>query len=597
MGLIRPGANALVVIMGLCQPSATILLFAMITACSFAAVDQGACDALLDSGHTVLREHSGSAEPCCKSLVDDFQLRGHGGSAQPDPSKMLFFLHIPRTAGRTFHSCFLKLAHPPSKRCAKSYDVLRLNVSMGSCGLLSSHDDYSATDYLPAEAAIITQLRDPVSRMISAYEFAVEVAARVLTRPKNYTADPTKTNTRDVWPWSKLVPLIEQDMLQRVAVERSRNATGTPVEPGEPINPFNNSLIMPLADFVMHPVVDDTLGNGQAMQVLGLTSYSHWPEAAQLRECVRKHPDSQQQLQRLAEDHIRAMLHVGLMEELHLSMASLASTLGIKLNGSTWKPVTANAFSYEDDQAKQESQEVEAARARLQNLTLALHSKKRELVDASKRWQDQRAALQAQQPGVQDGKDARKSEQPDWLTTVQDQYKQLQEEVRAVSQEAHIVHGHEARGRAQQILPDDNFRSVTTVRDAFFECSQLAQQRNRQRKANSLRGLVTADGQQVQFSSEARRNINEHVVELIRERNAMDTALVRLGKMLLNSRVGQQHLNGTLEHMHEGRHARPNRARYRDRMPPPPPPPAVTAVPTAPASAVVGGRGAVTDEL
>lgn len=205
--------------MGLCQPPATFLLFALIATCSFVAVDQGACAPLIDGGHTGLREHGGSAEPSCESLVDTFQLRDHGGDAQPDPSKMLFFLHIPRTAGRTFHSCFLKLAHPPSKRCAKSYDVLRLNVSMGSCGLLSSHDDYSATDFLPAEAAIITQLRDPVSRTISAYEFAVEVAARVLTRPKIYTADPTKTNTRDVWPWSKLVPLIEQDMLQRVSVK------------------------------------------------------------------------------------------------------------------------------------------------------------------------------------------------------------------------------------------------------------------------------------------------------------------------------------------------------------------------------------------
>lgn len=153
----------------------------------------------------------------CQSLMEDFQLRGRFNAAEPDPSKMLFFLHIPRTAGRTFHSCFLKLAHPPSKRCAKSYDALRLNVSMGSCGLLSSHDDYSATDFLPAEAAIVTQLRQPVGRVLSAYEFAVEVAARVLTRPKNYTANPAKTNTRDVWPWSKLVPLIEDDMLRRVS--------------------------------------------------------------------------------------------------------------------------------------------------------------------------------------------------------------------------------------------------------------------------------------------------------------------------------------------------------------------------------------------
>lgn len=155
----------------------------------------------------------------CESLVRDFERRGADRTAQPDASKMLFFLHVPRTAGRTFATCFLRLAHPPSKRCAKSYDVLRLNVSTGSCGLLSSHDDWSATDFLPDEAAIITQLRDPVGRVLSAYEFAVEVAARVLTRPKNYAADPTKINTRNVWPWSVLVPFIEEDMMQRVSNE------------------------------------------------------------------------------------------------------------------------------------------------------------------------------------------------------------------------------------------------------------------------------------------------------------------------------------------------------------------------------------------
>lgn len=152
----------------------------------------------------------------CTQLMERFQLRDRGNMIHQDPSKMLWFLHIPRSAGRTFHSCFLKLAHPPSKRCAKSYDTLRLNVSVGSCGLLASHDDYSATDFLPAEAAVVTQLREPLDRVLSAYEFAVEVAARILQRPSNYTADPSRTNTRDVWPWSRLVPLIEQDLLLRV---------------------------------------------------------------------------------------------------------------------------------------------------------------------------------------------------------------------------------------------------------------------------------------------------------------------------------------------------------------------------------------------
>ena len=178
---------------------------------------------LLSISKTMLASAS-AFSPTCDWLLADLDRRdGAQNLPASDPQKMLFFLHIPRTAGRTYHSCFLKLAHPPSKRCAKSYDVLRLNVSTGSCGLLSSHDDYSATDFLPPEAAIVTQLRDPVGRVLSAYEFAVEVAARVLTRPKNYTADPQKTNTRDVWPWSVLVPIVEEDMLKRVSL-RTRSS-------------------------------------------------------------------------------------------------------------------------------------------------------------------------------------------------------------------------------------------------------------------------------------------------------------------------------------------------------------------------------------
>ena len=52
-----------------------------------------------------------------------------------------------------------RLAHPPSKRCAKSYDVLRLDISVPACGLLSSHDDFSVVDNLPEDAAVITQAR------------------------------------------------------------------------------------------------------------------------------------------------------------------------------------------------------------------------------------------------------------------------------------------------------------------------------------------------------------------------------------------------------------------------------------------------------
>lgn len=46
----------------------------------------------------------------CDIIVDDF-ISKHSVMPQPrahDKHDMLYFLHIPRTAGRTFHSCFLK---------------------------------------------------------------------------------------------------------------------------------------------------------------------------------------------------------------------------------------------------------------------------------------------------------------------------------------------------------------------------------------------------------------------------------------------------------------------------------------------------------
>ena len=151
----------------------------------------------------------------CRNILRGFGARHQATTSQPDPGQMLYFLHIPRTAGRTYGACFLKQAWAPSRRCAKSYDVLRLNNSVSDCGLLSSHDDFSVSQYLPSQAAIATQLRDPVQRVLSTYEFAVEVAARSRA-PGPTETDPSKVSTQDVWPWSLLVPFMRQDLASRV---------------------------------------------------------------------------------------------------------------------------------------------------------------------------------------------------------------------------------------------------------------------------------------------------------------------------------------------------------------------------------------------
>ena len=171
------------------------------------------CAICLARGQQGLASISGDCQKALLSLGKHHQAQ----DALVNPEHMLYFLHIPRAAGRTFGVCFLKQAWAPSSRCEKSYDVLRLNTSFPGCGLLSSHDDYSVIQYLPKDAAIATQLRDPVDRVLSIYEFAVEVAARQL-HPNATQPDPDKMDTRRVWPWTILTPFMEQDLKARVSL-------------------------------------------------------------------------------------------------------------------------------------------------------------------------------------------------------------------------------------------------------------------------------------------------------------------------------------------------------------------------------------------
>ena len=58
--------------------------------------------------------------------------------------------------------------------------------------------------------------------MISAYEFAVDIAAKGVQTPDQRLrrpspkAKPDFVGTLDVWPWSYLIPYFKQDMNQRV---------------------------------------------------------------------------------------------------------------------------------------------------------------------------------------------------------------------------------------------------------------------------------------------------------------------------------------------------------------------------------------------
>lgn len=83
----------------------------------------------------------------CDKLFNEF-VRKHGRHVQPTniTDALVFFLHVPRTAGKTYATCFMRPSLPPSKRCSPSYDFLRYNISVKDCKFIVSHDDYSIVD-------------------------------------------------------------------------------------------------------------------------------------------------------------------------------------------------------------------------------------------------------------------------------------------------------------------------------------------------------------------------------------------------------------------------------------------------------------------
>jgi PIN domain nuclease of toxin-antitoxin system len=67
---------------------------------------------------------------------------------------------------------------------------------------------------------VVTQLRDPIQRVISAYEFSIEVAGRkIQLSDKEFLkqkANTSAVNTFNVWPWSHLIPFSRNQMKDRV---------------------------------------------------------------------------------------------------------------------------------------------------------------------------------------------------------------------------------------------------------------------------------------------------------------------------------------------------------------------------------------------
>lgn len=225
---------------------------------------------------------------------------------------------------------------------------------------------------------VVTQLRDPVERVLSAYEFSVEVAGRKIhesdEKIEALKANLTSVNTYNVWPWSHLIPFARRNMQERMErlldeydgpagveehVDPKTNRTFyyDPVKnesmwqkpkPEDVLDPYDNVLVMPLREWIETPEAIELVHNGHTLQLLGITNTSFWPEASQLRDCFIRDEASREALAALAKEKMEEIPHVGLQSRLDEAVASLAASLKTKMSSPVYKSIPLKAYFYDD---------------------------------------------------------------------------------------------------------------------------------------------------------------------------------------------------------------------------------------------------------
>lgn len=273
----------------------------------------------------------------CERVVQKWAFSSLEEEAKEDKHTLrdlLFFLHVPRTGGRTYFHCFLRKLYPSSLECPRSYDKLRFDPRKRKCRLLVTHDDYSMMSKLPKQrTSVVTILRDPVDRIFSTYEFSVEVAARFLVHPNltsatqmagRLRAKTSGVSTLDIWPWKHLVPWMREDLFAR---RDARKISGlNDILSSDPYD--MSEMVMPLQEYIQDPIAHEIIHNGATFQVAGLTNNSYTPESREVRQCVQKYMGLGDLVLQVAKKRLDDMLYVGLTEEHRESATMFANVVG-----------------------------------------------------------------------------------------------------------------------------------------------------------------------------------------------------------------------------------------------------------------------------
>jgi len=280
------------------------------------------------------------------------RVRARASSARSGGGDFLFFLHVPRTAGLSFHWCFLKPSFEPRDLCGNQYTGVKLDPRHPNCSFLATHDDYSLVERFVEQPRVVTMLRKPSARVLSSYEFAIEVAARSFgQRP---SAAEKRVQTREVWPWDVLTPHIDRQLREydeRIKVDTSKKISISDV--------YANELYTSFEEWVEMKIVKDDVHNGQFFQVLGFsnnTDSTMEPRAAELRACaLRRGSNASKRLMEYAKERLEQEIDVlALHERLDESIALAAKQLRMPLSSSAHfvDPATVDAENLKSRLAK-----------------------------------------------------------------------------------------------------------------------------------------------------------------------------------------------------------------------------------------------------
>jgi len=507
-----------------------------------------------------------------------------------DNSSLLFFMHVPRTAGRMLNSCLLRHSTPPSQRCPKSYDGLRLPIvnsassspdqpGVAPCSLLSTHDDWSVLARLRSahgfhNVALATTVRDPSERLLSAYEFVVEVAVRGLQSNgtlESQLRDEGKMVTQYIWPWSVLVPWMRRDMLRRQEARDRLPALGDAYHAPD--------IVMPLIDFVQHPVVAATLHNGAVLQILGATNNSHdvpAHEAARLAQCAARGGPPAALLAEAAERRMAGFHFVGLFDDLHATARLAAATLGRRMNGTAYKLKTsAQEAAAPYDEGEETADEAEAepvnpksvlysrtesssndglhSQALEPEVSEAVHLKVLESARADVRRAQAAARKASRQQFSSHGHkqaamaslDAEVVKTKTALSMLEgaafnrvSEPSELSEPHAGAAEGAEAARTRKAAERAARwAVVDKAAELADDVATTFLKCEHKMKQSGRKRRAKAMGRLRWACGTPLIFSHEARRGLPRQTMAAIRYANSADRLLHAAAQKMHKARV------------------------------------------------------------